>query len=185
MSPSQSRKHRGYATQRLIADAMRADGWPYAESVGAGRGGADITGTPGVSIEAKARRGLALGEWMRQAVAQAGAGEVPVLVIRLDGQGPATIDEWPAVLPFAMLRRLLRQAGYGSPVPDPPGDTAPGRDPARADAGAGHDFESWLSTTTGASWLGCMACTAVAGRGDAAGLVHAPRCPQAGGEVAA
>lgn len=111
--PSQSRKHRGYATQRILADYLAANGWPYAESTGAGRAGTDVTGTPGIDWEAKARRGLNLGADLRQA---AGHGEgLPVLVIRLDGTGPATIADWPCALRLADLVQLLRAAGYGNP----------------------------------------------------------------------
>ncbi|MGH8880671.1 MAG: hypothetical protein ACRD0P_25510 [Stackebrandtia sp.] len=174
-----TRKRRGAATQRLVADALKADGWPYAEPVGAGIGGRDITGTPGVAIECKARRGLQLGAWLRQAVAQAETGEVPVLVVRLDGQGPAGIDEWPAVVPFATLRRLLRLAGYGDP-PDEPGpdeDQTPARQ-ITADAGTGAAFADFLDRPPGADWLDCSACASrVLGNELRDDVPHAPRCP--------
>ena len=41
--PSQSRKHRGYRTQKVGAEHLAANGFPYAESTGAGRSGTDIT----------------------------------------------------------------------------------------------------------------------------------------------
>lgn len=111
--PSQSRKHRGYATQRIVADYLAAHGWPYAQSTGAGRSGTDVTGTPGICWEAKARRGLNLGADLKQA---AGHGDgLGILVVRLDGSGPTTIADWPAVLRFADLVDLLRRAGYGNP----------------------------------------------------------------------
>ena len=34
---SQSRKHRGYATQRIVAEYLQANGWEHALPVGAGR----------------------------------------------------------------------------------------------------------------------------------------------------
>lgn len=116
--PTQSRKHRGYATQALVAQALRADGWPYAESTGAGRTGADITGTPGLAFEVKARTGFDPLGALRQARANAG-GDVPVVILRMNGQGPAAVDEWLAVVDFRTLRQLLRAAGYGTP-PDGP-----------------------------------------------------------------
>jgi len=44
---TQHRKHRGYASQRIVADYFAANGWPYAEPVGAGRTGSDVTGMLG------------------------------------------------------------------------------------------------------------------------------------------
>ena len=108
-----TRKQRGYDTERLVAAQWQADGWPHAEVVrGQGR---DLTGTPGVAVEVKARRGFAPLEWMRQA-ARNGDGDLPVVIVRPDGAGPATVDDWPAVLPHHVLRRLLRLAGYGTEV---------------------------------------------------------------------
>ena len=34
--PSQSRKHRGYRSQAVVAQYLAAHGWPYAEPTGAG-----------------------------------------------------------------------------------------------------------------------------------------------------
>ncbi|WP_203903462.1 hypothetical protein [Virgisporangium aliadipatigenens] len=112
---STHRKRRGAATQRIAADAWKADGWPYAEPVGAGIPGRDLTGTPGIGIEVKARRDLDLTGWLRQAVRNADA-DIPVLLVRPDRYGPATVDQWPAIVPHAVLRRLLRAAGYGTPT---------------------------------------------------------------------
>lgn len=115
--PSQSRKRRGAESERVVAAHLASSIWPYAEPAGAGRGGRDITGTPGAQIEIKARRGLNLAADLRQA---AGHGEdLPILIVRLDGQGPVSIAEWPAVLRLGDLIRLLRMAGFGEPIPTP------------------------------------------------------------------
>jgi len=110
---TQSRRRRGAETERLIAAAWRADGWPHAE---VRRGpGPDLTGTPGLDVEVKARRGWAPLEWMRQQAKRSHSGVIPVAIVRPDGAGPATVDNWPAVVPHGVLRRLLREAGYGDP----------------------------------------------------------------------
>ena len=111
---TQHRKHRGYATQRIIAEYLAVHGFPHAESAGAGRAGSDITGTLGVDWEIKARRGLNLTSLLQQLAARDG-GLVGVGVVRVDGTGPASVHEWPAVLPLASLVALLRAAGYGDP----------------------------------------------------------------------
>lgn len=108
---SQSRKHRGYASQRIVAERFRVAGWPFAEPVGAGRPGSDITGVVGLDIEVKARRGLNLTGWLKQTVDRAD-GVTPLLVVRPDGFGEASIDLWPAVMPLGVMVGLLRDAGY-------------------------------------------------------------------------
>ena len=112
---SQHRKHRGYETQRIVADYLRANGWPYAESAGAGRTGSDITGTLGLDWEIKARRALNLTALLQQLAAR-DDGLIGVGVVRVDGTGPATVHQWPAVLPLASLVALLRAAGFGDPT---------------------------------------------------------------------
>lgn len=112
--PSAHRKRRGAETQRIVAEALRRDGWPFAEATGAGLQGVDITGTPGLAFEVKARRDFDPKAAMRQAIAHASG--VPIVVVRPDGMGPTTVDDWPAILPFHVLRRLLRMAGYGEPI---------------------------------------------------------------------
>jgi len=110
---SQSRKHRGYSTQRIVSDWFTANGWPYAEPVGAGRPGSDITGMPGIDIEVKARRGFDPLAAMRQQSDRAAHGDLAFAVLRMDGQGPAVIGSWPVIIRLDTLTELLRAAGYG------------------------------------------------------------------------
>ena len=113
---SQARKHRGYASQRIVAEWFAANGFPYAEPVGAGRSGSDVTGMPGLDIEVKARRGFEPAAAMRQQEDRAARGEVAFAVLRMDGQGPAVIGAWPVVIRLDTFTDLLRAAGYGDPA---------------------------------------------------------------------
>lgn len=108
---SQHRKHRGYASQRIVSEYLR-QWWPYAEPTGAGRPGTDITGLIGVDVEVKARRDLNLTGTIRQQSQRCADGIVPIAVIRPDGYGPARVAEWPVVMPLAVAVQLLREAGY-------------------------------------------------------------------------
>lgn len=110
---SQSRKHRGYASQKIVARWFADHGFPHAEPVGAGRSGTDITGMPGLDVEVKARRGLDLPALLRQLDDRAAHGNLGFGVLRLDGQGPASIGMWPVVLTLADFTALLNAAGYG------------------------------------------------------------------------
>ena len=55
-----ARKRRGRQSEHVVADYLRRNGFDFAEAVGAGRSGTDVTGTPGIDWEVKARRGLNL-----------------------------------------------------------------------------------------------------------------------------
>ena len=103
-----TRKSRGRETERLVADRLRAI-WPHAYATAPGAPGPDINETPGYAVEVKARRGLNLPEWMRQASRHSQAyGGVPLLVVRLDGQGPSNVDDWPVVMRLADFIDLER-----------------------------------------------------------------------------
>lgn len=108
-----SRKRRGSETQTAVARWFQGNGWPYAESTGAGRTGSDITGIPGLACEVKARRDLNLLAWLRQAAAGVG---LPFVVHRPDGMGPASVAGWPVTLRLEDFTRLLHEAGYGDPL---------------------------------------------------------------------
>ena len=112
---TQSRKHRGYNSQRIVADYFTVNGWPYAEPVGAGRAGSDITGMPGLDVEVKARRGFDPLAAMRQQEERAAFIDIAFAILRMDGQGPAVIGGWPVVIRLDQFTELLRAAGYGEP----------------------------------------------------------------------
>ena len=107
-----SRKQRGYDSQRIVANYLKENGWPYAEPVGAGRAGSDVTGIVGVDVEVKARRNIDLTGTLRQQSDRAAEGVLPLAVIRPDGYGPSRIAEWPCVVPLSVMVELLREAGY-------------------------------------------------------------------------
>ena len=110
---TQHRKHRGYSSQRIVADWFTTNGWPYAEPVGAGRAGSDVTGMPGIDIEVMARRGFDPLAAMRQQSDREAVGDLSFAVLRMDGQGPAVIGSWPVILRLDTFTELLRAAGYG------------------------------------------------------------------------
>ena len=56
---SQHRKHRGYKTQRNVAEYLKNAGWEHAYSIGAGQQGSDIQGIP-FDIEVKAVSALSI-----------------------------------------------------------------------------------------------------------------------------
>lgn len=109
---TQSRKHRGYATQRIAAArfALRGKSWRFATSTGAGESGVDIKNLPGLSPEVKARPGDVTGA-LKQAVKNRGEG-LPFVIWRPNGYGPERAGEWPVIFTFDDALDLLEQAGY-------------------------------------------------------------------------
>jgi hypothetical protein len=106
-----TRKARGQRTQNLVARWFAGNGWPHAESTGAGRTGSDVTGIPGLACEVKARAGLDPLAWIKQA--RTGGPGLPFVVFRCNGQGEQLIGEWPVLLRLAEFTTLLQAAGYG------------------------------------------------------------------------
>lgn len=112
---STARKRRGRDTERMVARAFQTNGWPYAQPTGAGAGGKDITGLPGLACEVKARSNFDPMANLRQARRHADSdpGSVPFVVMRPNGYGETTIDQWPVFLELAEFQKLLALAGYG------------------------------------------------------------------------
>lgn len=111
---TQSRKHRGYRSQSVVAAWFAAHGWPFAESTGAGRSGSDVTGVPGLMVEVKARRAFSPLAWLRQTTKEAEQHNgLPFVVFRCDGQGEANVGEWGVLLRLDDMTTLLHEAGYG------------------------------------------------------------------------
>jgi len=106
---SQSRKHRGYRTERVIASYLSQ--WWENASVGRGAG-KDIHNVP-FDCEIKARSQFAPLSWLKQVSKRAAAADqLPFVVCRMNGQGEDA-SEYLAFMRFADLVQLLLKAGYG------------------------------------------------------------------------
>lgn len=106
--PSQHRKHRGFRTERVVAQYLSTV-WPHA-SVGRGQG-KDIQNVP-FDVEVKARAGFQ----PKQVLAQLKmrtliSGEIGIAVLRLNGQGEDA-GEYACIIRLEDLLPLL-QLKYG------------------------------------------------------------------------
>ena len=111
----QSRKHRGYATERLVASYLQ-QWWPSA-SVGRGQG-KDCLNVP-FDIEVKARNSLDIKGTLRQIKARTTkSGELGFACFRLNGQGEASVEEFVCMLTLGDLVELLRKADYDKLPPN-------------------------------------------------------------------
>ena len=68
----------------------------------------------GLAPEVKARRDFDPTGWVRQAAANAD-GDLPFVILRPNGMGPASIELWPVILRVVDFTTLIRAAGYGEP----------------------------------------------------------------------
>ena len=106
--PSQSRKHRGLRTERVVAEYLSQ--WWQGATVGRGNG-KDIVNIP-MDIEVKARTAFNPLEWLRQSRKRTEKnGELNLVVCRMNGQGEDAA-EYLAFLKFSDLVQLLIKAGY-------------------------------------------------------------------------
>ena len=105
---SQSRKHRGFRTERVVAEYLRR--WWEGASVSRGSG-RDILNVP-FDCEVKARTGLDVSGTLRQIETRtAKSGLLGFACFRLNGQGEKAND-YVAMLRLGDLVELLVAAGY-------------------------------------------------------------------------
>ncbi|NCX93745.1 MAG: hypothetical protein EBX40_03605 [Gammaproteobacteria bacterium] len=112
---SQSRKYRGFSTERVVAKYL-STWWPHADI---GRGaGKDITHVP-FDMEVKARSAFQPKAWIDQVTTRASkAGDLPLVVSRLNGQGEKSPEDYLAFMRLGDLVGLLLRAGYGDLTDD-------------------------------------------------------------------
>ena len=110
--PSQSRKYRGYATERSVAIYLSQ--WWSGAAVQRGNG-KDVINVP-FDCEIKSRTQFSPMEFLRQATNRAAAHqELPFVVCRMNGQSDKqeAVPEYLAFMRFGDLVQLLLRAGYG------------------------------------------------------------------------
>ena len=109
--PSQSRKHRGYRTEKVVSQYL-SQWWPHALANGAGRSGNDVTGIP-FNLEIKARSAFQPKAWIDQVSKRSEVGgDLPVVCCRMNGQGEDA-SQYLAFMRMGDLVNLLLAAGYG------------------------------------------------------------------------
>jgi hypothetical protein len=109
---SQSRKYRGYATERSVATYLSQ--WWSGAAVQRGNG-KDVINVP-FDCEIKSRTQFSPMEFLRQAAKRAAVShDLPFVVCRMNGQSDKqeAVPEYLAFMRFGDLVQLLIKAGYG------------------------------------------------------------------------
>lgn len=103
------RVRRGRETEDMVAERWQENGlFPEAESIAASLPGRDIKNTPGFAVEVKARTNFSPLAWARQAAANAGY-DFPVVVIRPNGMGKASLALWPVMMNMSTFEELVAE----------------------------------------------------------------------------
>lgn len=117
---SNPNKARGDAYERAVQDYLQANGFPWTEKTRAGyardHGDLHLLPGPAVIAQAKNHNRITLPEWLAQLedqIADAGA-DHGFLAVKRRGVGDPGRSY--AVMELAALVRLLRTAGYGTPI---------------------------------------------------------------------
>lgn len=108
-----SRKARGRETEKLVVQYFIDHGFTTAHLTSSSAPGSDVLGIEGLDCEVKARSKFDPLAAMAQLRARSKEKGLGVAVMRMNGQGPAQIDEWVGIVRFADLMYLLKAAGYG------------------------------------------------------------------------
>jgi hypothetical protein len=96
-----------------LANYLVDNGFPFAESTGAGRSGTDVTGTVGIDWEVKARTGFNPAAAIAQLKDRDSKKDLGIVVLRLNGQGEKSVGDWVMLVRLEDGVKLLRDAGYG------------------------------------------------------------------------
>jgi hypothetical protein len=102
-----TRRQRGFETEELLAERWQQTLFPNAKANERGRPGLDVRNTGHLLVEVKARGNVSIVAQLKKLRAARGAQfDVPVLVWRHNGQGPASMDEWTVHLFLNDFERL-------------------------------------------------------------------------------
>jgi hypothetical protein len=102
-----ARGRRGFNTEDQLAAWYQSYGWDNARPPERrGQPGRDILGMPGLAPEVKARANFDPLAWTRQASKNAGD-DMPMVVLRANGQGEAQIAEWLVIRQLGHDTHLL------------------------------------------------------------------------------
>ena len=108
-------KQRGTAWETAIVRTLRVNGFPNAErrALAGTHDLGDVTGIPGVVIEAKRQKQLALAAWVDEAVVEGINAEADVAAVWAHRKGKANPLDGYVVMTGRQFVALLHEAGHG------------------------------------------------------------------------
>lgn len=110
-------KKAGTAWESAIVSYLQDHGWPYAErrTLAGSKDRGDVAGVPGVVIEAKATKTVALGTYVDEANTEVLNDGAELGVVWLKRRGFVSPANGYVVMDGGTFVNLLHAAGYGKP----------------------------------------------------------------------
>jgi hypothetical protein len=108
-----SRKVRGRETEKLVAQYLVSHGFDTAHVTSSSAAGPDILGIEGLDLECKARKNFDPALAMAQLRRRSRENGLGAAVLRLNGQGEKSLDDFVVCLRLADFVYLLKASGYG------------------------------------------------------------------------
>jgi hypothetical protein len=107
-------KEKGTFFESLIVESLCRAGWSFAErrSLNGAVDKGDITGVPGVCIEAKNHGTLKLSAWIEEAAIEKANANAEVGVVWAKRKGKGSADDAYVIMTGAQFMFLLKKAGY-------------------------------------------------------------------------
>jgi hypothetical protein len=105
----------GTAWETKVVEFLRANGFPFAErrALAGALDKGDITGIPGVVVEAKREQRTDLSGWLREAHTERDNAGADIGVVWAWRRGKGSAGDAYVVMDGATFARLIREAGYG------------------------------------------------------------------------
>ena len=105
---------KGTAWESAIVDFLQGHGWPHAErrALNGARDRGDISGLPGLVIEAKNATQYRLGEWVDEANLEQGNANAAIGVVWAHRKGKAQAADGYVIMDGRSFARLLKEAGW-------------------------------------------------------------------------
>ena len=77
----------------------------------------DVSGMLGIAVEIKNHASYKFPEWLRETEVERvnAKADVGLLVVKPNGIGLGSVDQWWAIMPVGAMMKLLSDAGYGNP----------------------------------------------------------------------
>lgn len=107
-------KQKGTAWESKIVFFLHLAGWPHVErrALNGAKDKGDISGIPGVVIEAKNQNRISLAEWVDEAESEGENADAGVRVVWMHRKGKASAAEGYVVMTGLQFASLLKEAGY-------------------------------------------------------------------------
>lgn len=111
MNPS---KRKGTAGEVAIVATLVEQGWPHAErrALNGAHDKGDVSGIPGVMIEAKAEKSYDIAGWLKEVAAEKANAGADVGACWFKLRGKTDPMQWGVLMTGAQFVALLRAAGY-------------------------------------------------------------------------